>query len=112
MGPSGSGKTTLLDVLAGRKTAGTTSGKVTYGNEPPTKAFLRRHTGYVEQFGAFAALRPPDLRLRVEWMGSEDGGGAVLDERVADLWRRTAIRRLIRRYNRDGCLCRLETVFR
>mmetsp|Transcript_26363 Transcript_26363/g.74143 ORF Transcript_26363/g.74143 Transcript_26363/m.74143 type:complete len:162 (-) Transcript_26363:2028-2513(-) len=52
VGPSGSGKTTLLDVLAGRKTAGHTSGTILYGNEPPTKAFLRRHTGYVEQFGA------------------------------------------------------------
>jgi len=50
MGPSGSGKTTLLDVLAGRKTTGTTTGRVLYDCEPPTKAFLRRHTGYVEQF--------------------------------------------------------------
>ena len=28
MGPSGSGKTTLLDLLAGRKTTGTTEGEV------------------------------------------------------------------------------------
>lgn len=51
VGPSGSGKTTLLDVLAGRKTAGKIKGNIMYGNEEPTKAFLRRHTGYVEQFG-------------------------------------------------------------
>uniref|UniRef100_A0A061SAM0 p-loop containing nucleoside triphosphate hydrolase protein n=1 Tax=Tetraselmis sp. GSL018 TaxID=582737 RepID=A0A061SAM0_9CHLO len=50
VGPSGSGKTTLLDVLAGRKTAGKVEGQILFGNEPPTKAFLRRRTGYVEQF--------------------------------------------------------------
>lgn len=50
MGPSGSGKTTLLDVLAGRKTTGRTEGLVTFGGVRPTPAFLRRYTGYVEQF--------------------------------------------------------------
>lgn len=50
MGPSGSGKSTLMDVLAGRKTTGTISGQVLYGASPPTQSFLRRHTGYVEQF--------------------------------------------------------------
>lgn len=51
MGPSGSGKTTLLDVLAGRKTAGRTSGSILFAGAPPTVMFLRRYTGYVEQFG-------------------------------------------------------------
>ena len=51
MGPSGSGKTTLLDVLAGRKTAGKTSGSILFAGAPPTVMFLRRYTGYVEQFG-------------------------------------------------------------
>lgn len=50
MGPSGSGKTTLLDVLAGRKNSGKIKGKILYGCEAPTKIFLKRHTGYVEQF--------------------------------------------------------------
>ena len=50
MGPSGSGKTTLLDVLAGRKTQGTTSGQIRFAGYPPTSNFLRRYTGYVEQF--------------------------------------------------------------
>ncbi|KAK9867775.1 hypothetical protein WJX84_007302 [Apatococcus fuscideae] len=50
MGPSGSGKTTLLDVLAGRKTAGTTQGDISFAGQAPTISFLRRHTGYVEQF--------------------------------------------------------------
>eukprot|EP00210_Caulerpa_lentillifera_P002676 g2556.t1 len=50
MGPSGSGKTTLLDVLAGRKTQGTITGKIKFSNHEPTEMFLRRYTGYVEQF--------------------------------------------------------------
>ncbi|KAG2427597.1 hypothetical protein HXX76_012251 [Chlamydomonas incerta] len=50
MGPSGSGKTTLLDLLAGRKTVGKTSGHLSFGGVTPTKQFLRRYTGYVEQF--------------------------------------------------------------
>lgn len=50
MGPSGSGKTTLLDVLAGRKTVGKATGTVLFDGQRPTRAFLRRYTGYVEQF--------------------------------------------------------------
>lgn len=49
VGPSGSGKSTLLDVLAGRKTVGTTTGLIRYAGTAPTSAFLRRYTGYVEQ---------------------------------------------------------------
>lgn len=52
MGPSGSGKTTLLDVLAGRKTVGTITGKVLFAGTRPTPMFLQRFTGYVEQNGA------------------------------------------------------------
>ena len=50
MGPSGSGKTTLLDILAGRKTQGTITGEVLFAAQAPTLTFLRRFTGYVEQF--------------------------------------------------------------
>jgi len=39
-----------LDVLAGRKTVGQTTGTILFDGRRPTKAFLRRHTGYVEQF--------------------------------------------------------------
>lgn len=53
MGPSGSGKTTLLDVLAGRKTVGEIGGEIKFGGEQPSSMFLRRYTGYVEQFGTF-----------------------------------------------------------
>jgi ABC-type multidrug transport system ATPase subunit len=50
MGPSGSGKTTLLDVLAGRKTQGKTEGEIFFSAHKPSLNFLRRYTGYVEQF--------------------------------------------------------------
>lgn len=50
MGPSGSGKTTLLDLLAGRKTVGKTEGDILFAGNKPTRPFLRRYTGYVEQF--------------------------------------------------------------
>jgi ABC-type multidrug transport system ATPase subunit len=52
MGPSGSGKTSLLDILAGRKSTGAISGDIRFQGVAPPKAFLKRHTGYVEQFGA------------------------------------------------------------
>ena len=50
--PSGSGKTTLMDLLAGRKTVGTLEGQVKFSGNAPSQMFLRRFTGYVEQFGA------------------------------------------------------------
>jgi ATP-binding cassette subfamily G (WHITE) protein 2 len=56
MGPSGSGKTTLLDVLAGRKTAGTTSGTLLFGGTVPTRAFMRRFSAYVEQFDTLLGI--------------------------------------------------------
>jgi ABC-type molybdenum transport system ATPase subunit/photorepair protein PhrA len=52
MGASGSGKSSLLDLLSGRKTTGHSSGLVLFGSTIPSRSFLRRHTGYVEQFGA------------------------------------------------------------
>ena len=60
MGPSGSGKTTLLDVLAGRKTVGTIDGQIAFAGVRPTPEFLRRYTGYVEQFGAMSRPRYAD----------------------------------------------------
>ncbi|PSC74385.1 P-loop containing nucleoside triphosphate hydrolase isoform B [Micractinium conductrix] len=50
MGPSGSGKSTLLDLLSGRKTVGELQGKIAFAGNTPTPQFLRRFTGYVEQF--------------------------------------------------------------
>ena len=54
--PSGSGKTTLLDLLAGRKTVGQLEGTVAFAGNRPTPQFLRRFTGYVEQFGGCCLL--------------------------------------------------------
>ena len=39
------------DVLAGRKTVGDIRGSVKFAGVSPSKHFLRRYTGYVEQFG-------------------------------------------------------------
>ena len=55
MGPSGSSKTTLLDVLAGRKTVGDISGTLRFAGHPASRTFLRRYTGYVEQFDTLLA---------------------------------------------------------
>ena len=64
LGPSGSGKTTFLDVLAGRKAVGTTSGVTKFGGLTPTSQFLRRYTGYVEQFDTLiAALTAREMLL-------------------------------------------------
>jgi ATP-binding cassette, subfamily G (WHITE), member 2 len=56
MGPSGSGKTTLLDVLAGRKTQGTVEGEILFSAQKPSMNFLRRFTGYVEQFDTLLSI--------------------------------------------------------
>lgn len=37
-------------MLAGRKTVGEIKGEICFSAQKPTKAFLRRYTGYVEQF--------------------------------------------------------------
>lgn len=56
MGPSGCGKTTLMDILAGRKTVGTIKGDIRFGGIQPTMMFLRRYTGYVEQFDTLVPI--------------------------------------------------------
>jgi len=56
MGPSGSGKTTLLDLLAGRKNAGITEGLMEFGGQTPSRQYLRRYTGYVEQFDTLLSM--------------------------------------------------------
>eukprot|EP00210_Caulerpa_lentillifera_P002781 g2657.t1 len=52
MGPSGSGKTVLLDILSARKNIGHIEGEIKYSAQSPTASFLRKHTGYVEQFSS------------------------------------------------------------
>ncbi|RLN62493.1 hypothetical protein BBJ28_00012486, partial [Nothophytophthora sp. Chile5] len=49
MGSSGAGKTTLMDVIAGRKTGGSTRGQIFLNGHPATDLALRRSTGYCEQ---------------------------------------------------------------
>lgn len=39
------------DILAGRKTVGEILGSVKFAGHKPSQQFLRRYTGYVEQFG-------------------------------------------------------------
>ena len=64
MGPSGSGKTTLLDLLAGRKTVGKTEGSILFAGNKPTRQFLRRYTGYVEQFDTLLPILTVEEMLR------------------------------------------------
>ena len=53
------------DVLAGRKTVGTIKGTVVYAGHKPSRSFLRRYTGYVEQFGD-ALPSQPSFTARTE----------------------------------------------
>ena len=41
----------MADCLAGRKTVGKITGRILYAGQSPSRSFLRRFTGYVEQFG-------------------------------------------------------------
>lgn len=66
--PAGSGKTSLLDILAGRKTSGKVDGKVHFGGRPPSAAFLRRYTGYVEQFDTLIANLSVEEMLLYTWV--------------------------------------------
>ena len=60
MGPSGAGKTTLLDVVSGRKTQGSLTGRVVVGTEPASKEALKTCAAYVEQFDCLL----PSLTVR------------------------------------------------
>ena len=44
-----------MDILAGRKTVGSIAGDIKFAGDVPTKNFLRRFTGYVEQVLSRAA---------------------------------------------------------
>lgn len=48
----------VSDVLAGRKTVGSISGNIAFAGQHASPCFLRRYTGYVEQFGQ--CLMPQD----------------------------------------------------
>ena len=82
-------KQTLLDVLAGRKNQGIIEGSLAFGGQVPTRAFLRRYTGYVEQFDTligmltvriynqFLSLRTQALQGPLEPPNSSTGRGDV-----------------------------------
>ena len=85
MGPSGSGKTTMLDILAGRKNTGVVTGTILYAGRAATPQFLRRHTGYVEQFGVGQALcSKPGCRWLALWVQHEGMPAAL--QLTAPLW--------------------------
>ena len=54
------------DLLAGRKTVGTIKGTITFAGQRASKSFLRRYTGYVEQFGKSLGV-PPAWSDVVSW---------------------------------------------
>jgi hypothetical protein len=58
------------DVLAGRKTVGTIKGAVVFAGHKPSRSFLRRYTGYVEQFGDALLFRHPTTAARTEIINS------------------------------------------
>lgn len=68
MGPSGSGKTTLLDILSARKTVGEIEGEILMGGHKPTRTYLRRFTGYVEQFGERLVVYEVSIGGGVGWL--------------------------------------------
>eukprot|EP00808_Paulinella_micropora_P003046 g39744.t1 len=74
MGSSGAGKTTLLDVMAGRKTVGTTTGKILVNGAEISKEAFSRCAAYCEQMDLHSAQQTvreavefsANLRFRLE----------------------------------------------
>lgn len=60
---AGAGKTTLMDVLAGRKTSGSTTGDIWVGGYPKDQHTFARVCGYVEQ----SDIHSPRVRLKGHW---------------------------------------------
>ena len=96
MGPSGSGKTTLLDLLAGRKTSGKATGDVLFGGERPTRPFLRRCTGYVEQFDTLL----PMLTVEEMLMYTAELKRPLSEPAAA---KRAAVEELLQKLSLTGC---------
>lgn len=96
MGPSGSGKSTLLDVLAGRKTVGEITGEIKFGGEFPSKNFLRRYTGYVEQFDTLIDI----LTVEEMLMYTAELKRPIDQPRQV---KKNAVEELLQVLNLDGC---------
>lgn len=90
-----------MDILAGRKTVGSISGEILFGGVRPTKMFLRRYTGYVEQFDTLVPiltveemlLYTADLKLERTTPKEEkqDAVERVIDELGLETCRRVVI---------------------
>eukprot|EP00195_Chlamydomonas_chlamydogama_P009759 CAMPEP_0202901782 /NCGR_PEP_ID=MMETSP1392-20130828/14649_1 /ASSEMBLY_ACC=CAM_ASM_000868 /TAXON_ID=225041 /ORGANISM="Chlamydomonas chlamydogama, Strain SAG 11-48b" /LENGTH=615 /DNA_ID=CAMNT_0049588397 /DNA_START=85 /DNA_END=1932 /DNA_ORIENTATION=+ len=93
MGPSGSGKTTLLDVLAGRKNQGVIEGDLQFGGQKPSQQFLRRYTGYVEQFDTLIGILTVEemLMYTAELKRSTSEPLAVKRDKVAEVLKKLAL---------------------
>lgn len=95
------GKTTLLDVLAGRKTVGEIKGDILFGGIKPTTMFLRRYTGYVEQFDTLVPILTVEemllytAELKLEMHVSKDQKKDAVERVIRDLGLETCRKVLI-----------------
>lgn len=96
MGPSGSGKTTLLDLLAGRKTQGTSEGEIQFGGTKPSPQFLRKYTGYVEQFDTLLPILTVEEMLMYTAELKRPRTEPILSKQAA-------VARVLTRLALDGC---------
>eukprot|EP00808_Paulinella_micropora_P013403 g48123.t1 len=95
MGSSGAGKTTLLDVMAGRKTMGTTSGKILVNGAEIRKEAFSRCAAYCEQMDLHSAQQTvreavefsANLRFRLENNGDQAALVAQRQQLVEDTLR-------------------------
>eukprot|EP00808_Paulinella_micropora_P010691 g57437.t1 len=86
MGSSGAGKTTLLDVMAGRKTVGTATGKILVNGAEVSKEAFNRCAAYCEQMDLHSAQQTvreavefsANLRFRLE---NNDDRAALVAQR-------------------------------
>ena len=96
MGPSGSGKTTLLDLLAGRKNAGVIEGEVKFGSQKPSMQFLRKYTGYVEQFDSLL----PSLTVEEMLLYTSELKRPMSEPMEA---KRAAVQKVLKKLALDSC---------
>ena len=59
-------------MVAGRKNQGRIDGDLLYGGKRPNPSFLKRQTGYVEQFDTLASPSPPFLHCLLDGPAAYD----------------------------------------
>ncbi|XP_028092208.1 ABC transporter G family member 10-like [Camellia sinensis] len=88
-GPSGAGKTTLLDILAGMAMSCRVSGHVLVNDQPMSRAYFRRVSGYVTQDEALFPLLTVEETLmysaRLRLQGRLDKAAARVRELLEEL---------------------------